>query len=45
MKEGRLVEHGNHRELLERNAHYAELYRMQFHPVPEAEMADALALA
>ena len=30
MNEGKIVERGNHEELLEKNGHYAELYKSQF---------------
>ncbi len=29
MQDGRIVEHGTHDELLERDAHYAQLFRAQ----------------
>ena len=32
IKEGRIVEQGTHRELIEREGHYADLYRSQFAP-------------
>ncbi len=35
MKDGNVVEQGNHDELLQQNGFYAELYRSQFEPVPE----------
>ena len=31
MREGRIVESGNHAELLARGGQYANLHRMQFH--------------
>ena len=30
MKDGHIIEQGNHRTLLEKNGFYAELYRSQF---------------
>jgi len=30
MHDGQIIETGNHNELLEKGAHYAELYRLQF---------------
>ncbi len=36
MKDGNIVEQGNHETLLRQNGFYAELYRSQFEPVPEA---------
>lgn len=36
MKEGNIVEQGNHETLLKQNGFYAELYRSQFEPLPEA---------
>lgn len=44
MKEGRIVEHGTHRELLERGSHYAELHRLQFHFPSEAPVTEAASL-
>jgi subfamily B ATP-binding cassette protein MsbA len=32
MSDGRIIESGNHAELLARDAHYAHLYRLQFQP-------------
>jgi subfamily B ATP-binding cassette protein MsbA len=42
MKEGRIVEHGSHRELLERDSHYAELHRLQFHFPAEEPATDVV---
>lgn len=36
MREGNIVEQGNHATLLRQNGFYAELYRSQFEPLPEA---------
>ncbi|MEW6645666.1 MAG: lipid A export permease/ATP-binding protein MsbA [Pseudomonadota bacterium] len=36
MDKGRIVETGKHRELLERNGHYAALHRLQFRDEPAA---------
>lgn len=34
MEHGRIIEEGNHQALLDLNAHYARLYRMQFRDAP-----------
>ncbi len=36
IKDGNIVEQGDHESLLQRNGFYAELYRSQFEPLPEA---------
>lgn len=36
IKDGNVVEQGDHETLLQRNGFYAELYRSQFEPLPEA---------
>ncbi|MCX8062192.1 MAG: ABC transporter ATP-binding protein/permease [Anaerolineales bacterium] len=36
MRDGNIVEQGNHETLLRQNGFYAELYRSQFEPLPEA---------
>lgn len=36
IKDGNVVEQGDHEALLQRNGFYAELYRSQFEPLPEA---------
>jgi subfamily B ATP-binding cassette protein MsbA len=36
MDHGKIIERGNHRELLSLNGHYARLYRMQFQSHPQA---------
>lgn len=35
MKEGNIVEQGNHEELMKKNGHYAELYNSQFETIQE----------
>lgn len=35
MKDGDIIEQGNHGELLRRNGFYAQLYNSQFEPVAE----------
>lgn len=43
MDEGKIVEIGNHEELLAHNGHYAKLYKMQFKDVPNlVEMSNAV---
>ncbi len=42
MDDGKIIETGNHQELLAQNGHYARLYRMQFKDVsPMMEVANA----
>ncbi|OGT45694.1 MAG: lipid A export permease/ATP-binding protein MsbA [Gammaproteobacteria bacterium RIFCSPHIGHO2_12_FULL_41_20] len=42
MDQGRVVEIGNHAELLALNQHYARLYRMQFKDLPVERESDAV---
>lgn len=44
MDKGQLVEQGTHRELLERNGLYAQLYETQFRPAAEQEETAAVAI-
>lgn len=41
MDEGKILEVGNHQSLVERNGHYAKLYRMQFKDAPHVVEAAA----
>jgi ATP-binding cassette subfamily B protein len=40
MEQGRIIEEGNHQELMQRDGLYAKLARMQFHTEPSAPGAD-----
>jgi ATP-binding cassette subfamily B protein len=40
MEQGRIVEEGNHRELMQRDGLYAKLARMQFHTAPLTSSAE-----
>jgi ATP-binding cassette, subfamily B, bacterial len=40
MEQGRIVEEGNHRELMQRDGLYAKLARMQFHTAPLTPSAE-----
>ncbi len=44
MEQGRIIEEGNHQELMQRDGLYAKLARMQFHTAPldpSAETAES----
>jgi len=43
MEQGRIIEEGNHQELMQRDGLYAKLARMQFHTEPLAPSAEAAA--
>ena len=38
MEQGRIVEQGNHKTLLDKSGHYARLHRMQFHDGMDANL-------
>jgi ATP-binding cassette subfamily B protein len=42
MEQGRIVEEGNHQELMQRDGLYAKLARMQFHTAPFAPSAETV---
>lgn len=42
MDEGRIIETGNHQELIQQNGHYAKLHRMQFKDAPMMEISNAV---
>ncbi|HEY9024806.1 MAG TPA: ATP-binding cassette domain-containing protein, partial [Burkholderiaceae bacterium] len=43
MEQGRIIEEGNHQELMQRDGLYAKLARMQFHTEPPAPSAETAA--
>jgi ATP-binding cassette, subfamily B, bacterial MsbA len=45
MDDGKIIEIGNHEELLTRDGHYAKLYRMQFKDVPSPILETSLEAA